>query len=101
MHSQLHDTGTFSTTHASRYLQQLCKHFGHKTEVQYDETAGTISLLMGPAQLRATDVQLEAVISAADPEGLSKARHIIDKHLERFAFREGFKAMDWQGPLPE
>ena len=29
-----YQTGTFTTDHASKYLQQLCKHFAHKIEVE-------------------------------------------------------------------
>ena len=29
------------TTHASRYLQQLCKHWRHNLVVEFDETLGT------------------------------------------------------------
>lgn len=36
----LQQTGTFMTPNASKYLQQLCKHFAHKVAVVFDETEG-------------------------------------------------------------
>lgn len=32
------------TEHASRYLQQLCKHWAHKFPVEFDLNHGTIDL---------------------------------------------------------
>ena len=90
------DTGVFATPNASRYLQQLCKHFGHKVEARYDETSGEVALPLGPALMAATSEQLEITVHAPDPENLAVARGVIDSHLERFAFREEFKTMDWQ-----
>ncbi|MCR8550974.1 DUF2218 domain-containing protein [Salipiger sp. P9] len=91
----LQETGTFQTPNASKYLQQLCKHFAHKIEVEYDATSARMALPTGPATLNASDETLHAEISAEDNEGLLRARGIIDKHLERFAFREEFSGMTW------
>ncbi|WP_082802367.1 DUF2218 domain-containing protein [Falsihalocynthiibacter arcticus] len=32
----------FTSERASGYLQQLCKHFGHKIEVQFDPKSGPV-----------------------------------------------------------
>jgi len=92
----LTSTGRFDTPNAQKYLQQLCKHFAHKVEVQFDAARGTIALGMGPATLHATDGALTAEVTAPTPEELDHARQIIDNHLARFAFREEFEAMAWQ-----
>lgn len=89
------ETGVFPTQHASKYLQQLCKHFAHKVEVDYDDTTGKAALPPGPAELHATDSDLTVHITGKDDEALKVARYIIDSHLERFAFRENFETMDW------
>ncbi|MFY0634113.1 MAG: DUF2218 domain-containing protein [Vannielia sp.] len=96
MQEQLHDTGRFSTKLASKYLQQLCKHFAHKIEVRFDEISGEAALPVGPAVLKAEPDALVVTISAADEEGLQRARGAIDNHLVRFAFRENFEKMDWE-----
>lgn len=90
------EVGIFATENASKYLQQLCKHFAHKVEVRYDAQSGEAALPPGPARLRATASELRVEICAPDEAGLKTARHIIDDHLERFAFREAFKGMGWQ-----
>ena len=87
--------GTFATPHASRYLQQLCKHFAHKVEVAYSPGEGTAMLPPGPAKMRATADNLRIEITGPDTEALERARFIIDSHLVRFAHREAFEQMDW------
>lgn len=89
-------TGKFETVNASKYLQQLCKHFAHKVAATYDETSGEVALPVGPAKLTANDSTLTVTIDVVDADQLGRAHGIIDNHLERFAFREGFKAMAWQ-----
>lgn len=88
-------TGTFSTENASKYLVQLCKHFAHKIDVTYTEDAGNCSFPMGTASMSATSDQLRVDVEVSDAEGLKQVKHVIDVHLERFAFREDFKNMDW------
>lgn len=88
-------TGRFETSNASRYLQQLCKHFAHKVDVTYDETSGEVALPIGPARLRADSDALVVEVEAPDAAGLERAQGVIDSHLVRFAFREEFEKMDW------
>ncbi|WP_371156441.1 DUF2218 domain-containing protein [Jannaschia sp. 2305UL9-9] len=95
MQPPLSDLGRFETANASRYLQQLCKHFAHKVEVRHDETSGEAALPTGPATLRAEPGALIVTVTADDADGLARARHIVDDHLKRFAFREAFETMSW------
>ncbi|MGH1414412.1 MAG: DUF2218 domain-containing protein [Pelagimonas sp.] len=88
-------TGTFETPNASKYLQQLCKHFAHKIEVTFSETEGSCAFPMGTAQLRASNDRLNISFELADSDKVDMAKSVIDKHLERFAFREDFTNMDW------
>jgi hypothetical protein len=90
--------GTFQTDHARRYMQQLCKHFGHKVAVSVEDTIGSAALPPGPAWMLAEEGQLRVEITADTEAGLETARHIIDVHLKTFAFREAFTAMDWTAP---
>ena len=90
------ETGTFATTNGSKYLKQLCKHFGHKVDVEYDDTQGRVAFPMGPAQMLADDAGLKVVFTLQSAEDIPRAHSVIDKHLESFAFREDFKGMEWQ-----
>jgi uncharacterized protein len=93
-------SGSYATPHGSRYLQQLCKHFAHKTEVSFDATSGQVALRSGPAILRADAQGLTVTVSAPDAEALPGAQFAIDKHLAIFAHREGFAKMTWAVPVP-
>lgn len=95
MQAPFSDQGRFETKNASRYLQQLCKHFAHKIEVQFDQTAGTANFPFGVAIMAATEDALIVDLTADTVEGLKRGRIAIDSHLETFAFREAFKSMDW------
>ncbi len=88
-------TGTFATPNGSKYLQQLCKHFAHKIEVSHSDTEGTCNFPMGQALLSADDAGLTVRFALKDQDAVTPARNVIDSHLERFAFREDFKHMDW------
>lgn len=89
-------TGEFATEHASKYLQQLCKHFAHRVTVDYDAAQGLAQLGSGPARMSALPDLLRVEISGPDDAALERARDVIDSHLARFAFREDFTAMNWQ-----
>lgn len=88
-------TGNFTTPNASKYLQQLCKHFGHKVDVTYDENAGQARLPVGTAHMAVNAEGLRISIELENIEDRPRAESIIDSHLVRFAFREDFKTMDW------
>jgi hypothetical protein len=92
------ETGRFETPNASKYLQQLCKHFGHKVQVTFDDTTGTIVFAIGSAHLTAQPDALCVQITADDADKAQRARQIIDDHLQRFAFREEFSGMSWTRP---
>jgi len=88
-------TGTFETPNASKYLQQLCKHFAHKVDANCDETRGFAALGFGPTQFEADVATLSVKITLNDDSDPIPAQQMIDAHLERFAFREKFKTMVW------
>ena len=78
---------TLATTHASRYLQQLCKHFGRKVPTTFSQTAGQITFPFGTCELNASNSAL-AVTANGTPDTQAKLERVIGDHLTRFAFRE-------------
>ncbi len=94
------------TTNASRYLQQLCKHWQHNLTVEFDADHGTVvfprdargashpgdALVTFDARADALDVRIDAT-SAEQLDGLKGA---VARHLDRFAFREAPLGFDWQ-----
>lgn len=82
-----------TTEHASRYLQQLCKHWGHKFSVDFTPSKGRIDLGEGRVvDLTADATTLTVEVEAAD---LPRMQQVVVDHIVRFAFREELK-FDWQ-----
>lgn len=77
-----------ATAHASRYLQQLCKHFAHKLPVTYDASAGHIAFSMGECQLNARHGSLALSVAVPESRNIETLQKVVASHLIRFAFRE-------------
>ncbi|MCO6390129.1 DUF2218 domain-containing protein [Aliihoeflea aestuarii] len=83
------------TDHASRYLQQLCKHWAHKFETEFTPTHGRIALPLGTTVLTADEAGLSVELIARESGDLEQFRDVVQRHIERFAFRETLQ-FDWQ-----
>ena len=94
-----------ATGHASKYLQQLCKHWQHNLAVEFTPEHGTVTF---PKDARgaewATDAlatfdagpdSLSVRIDASSDAHLEAMKDVIARHLDRFAFREAPLAFDW------
>jgi hypothetical protein len=84
-----------ATPRASRYLQQLCKHFAHKLPVSFDPTAGKISFAIGDCALRVDGERLHLNLTSPDGMQMTQLKDVVVRHLLRFAFREEM-AIAWQ-----
>ena len=83
------------TEQASRYLQQLCKHFAHKLTVRFDEHEGDITFSIGDCRLKADGEALHIDLTAPNADDMEQLKDVVIRHLVRFAFREEL-AVDWQ-----
>jgi hypothetical protein len=77
-----------ATEHASKYLQQLCKHFQHRIPAEFDAAKGSLSFPAGEAKLAAEAGALAIVVEAHKAEDLEGLKDVVARHLVRFAFRE-------------
>jgi uncharacterized protein len=98
-------TAAVPTESASRYLQQLCKHWSHNLAVDFTPEHGTVvfpkdarganhpgdGLVTFDAAPDTLAVRIDAS-SAAQLDGLKGA---VARHLDRFAFREAPLPFDW------
>jgi len=94
------------TAHASRYLQQLCKHWAHNLAVEFDEQKGAVTFPRnargadwpGDATLlmQAHDDGLECRLEASAAGQLEALKGAVARHIDRFAFREAPLAFYWQ-----
>jgi len=85
------------TLSASRYLQQLAKHWSHKMEVSFTAEEGSIAFPNG-AQLvmRADSETLDLVLTVPEDGDSLRMREVVASHIDRFAFREGPLTYDWR-----
>ena len=97
---------TVPTKSASRYLQQLCKHWAHNLAVTFDAEEGRIVFPKdarglnfpgdGAVTLKAHETELAVFVNATAPEQLEGLKGAVARHLDRFAFREAPFAFDWR-----
>lgn len=84
------------TENAWKYLQQLCKHWSHKLEVELGEKTGVVRFGEAVATMRADDQALTVEIEATSPDVLERMKGVVSSHLDRFAFREAPLPFDWE-----
>ena len=99
-------TAAVPTTSASRYLQQLCKHWSHKFEVAFTPTQGKIVFpkdvrgasfaFDATVTFQAREDALDVRIDASEARQLEGVKGAIARHLDRFAFREAPLPFDWR-----
>lgn len=93
------------TIHASKYLQQLCKHWQHNLAVTFTPEHGTVTF---PKDARGATWEDDALVSfdagadalsvridASSADHLEAMKDVVARHLDRFAFREAPLAFDW------
>ena len=84
------------TASASRYLQQLCKHWSHKFAVEFTPEHGTIPFdATRVCTLDASADRLALRIEAADDATVERMQGVVIEHLKRFAFREDLGEVSW------
>jgi hypothetical protein len=87
---------TIQTASASRYLQQLCKHWSHKFAVEFTPEQGTIPFDdTRVCRLLASPETLALTIETGDDAMLERMQGVVIEHLKRFAFREDFGDIAW------
>ena len=98
-------TARVPTGRASRYLQQVCKHWAHNLAVEFDEGHGRIVFphdgrganWAGDAVVTFTAgaEALECTITASEPGQRDALKGAVARHVDRFAFREGELGWNW------
>jgi uncharacterized protein len=98
-------TARVPTKSASRYLQQVCKHWAHNLIVAFTPEHGTIVFPKdargaahpgdGLVTFDAHAEVLEVRIDATSEEQLAGLKGAVARHVDRFAFREAPLPFIW------
>ena len=88
-------TSTAHTAAASKYLQQLCKHFAHKVPAEWTTHSGTVDFPFGLCTMEADDNRLSIRCQTPDEANIPRLKGVVDAHIERFAWREKLR-LDWE-----
>ena len=90
-------TAAVPTANAAKYMQQLCKHWSHKLEVDLSEQRGVVRFPSAVATFDARADVLQVTIEGEESEAVERLQGVVASHLDRFAFREAPLRFDWQG----
>lgn len=98
-------TASVPTQSASKYLQQVCKHWEHNLPVSFDASHGEITFAKDargadwPADALVTlDAEADMLVCTinASAEGQRDGlKGALERHIDRFAFREVPLAYNW------
>jgi hypothetical protein len=91
-------TGFAACAKPERYIQQLVSHWGHKMATAYDEGDGMGSFPFSDAEsatMTAREGGIEISLTTADDERNVHLRGVIERHIDRFAFREAPLSYEW------
>jgi hypothetical protein len=88
-------TASVPTVNASKYMQQLCKHWSHKLEVDLSDERGVVKFPAAVATFEPGPEALKVTIEGEDGEAVERMKGVVASHLDRFAFREAPLKFDW------
>ena len=84
-----------ATERASRYLQQLAKHWSHKFEVRFTPTEATIPLPFGLCELTADETGLDVRLTPEPGADVERFKTVVADHIQRFGHKETL-VFDWR-----
>ncbi|MBC2666712.1 DUF2218 domain-containing protein [Novosphingobium flavum] len=81
---------------ASRYLQQLVSHWSHRMAATWNDGRAEFPFSdTSRASMEALEVGIVVTLTTADGAENETMRGVIERHLDRFAFREAPLSFQW------
>ncbi len=84
-----------------RYIQQLVKHWSHKFATDYDEGDGMGTFPFSDVEsavMMARPGGIAITLTTPEQDRNEHMRGVIERHLDRFAFREAPLEFEWKTP---
>ena len=79
-----------------RYIQQVVSHWSHKMATSYNEGVGTFPFSdLESAVMTAQPGGIAITLTTAEQERNVHMRGVIERHIDRFAFREAPLSYEW------
>ena len=88
-------TATVPTVNGGKYVTQLCKHWAHKLDVTLDGETGVVRFPKATATMAGGTDAITIELTADDAETVDQMKGVIERHLDRFAFREAPLDYQW------
>ena len=88
-------TATITTVEPARIILRLCKHWGHKFAVSYDDTQGRVELPAALLLMHTGDGQLSFRVEAQPDADIARLEQVVADHAQRMARDETY-TWDWQ-----
>lgn len=90
-------TGFAPTRSGDKYVQQLVKHWSHKFDTSYADGVGILPFSAeATARLCSVADGIRMELTTADPERAETLKGVIERHIDRFAYREAPLAYSWE-----
>ncbi|HBO4516155.1 TPA: DUF2218 domain-containing protein [Pseudomonas aeruginosa] len=88
-------TSHVRTESAARYVNRLCKHWGHKFEVELTPERGFIDFGDSNCELLAHPDHVLMILNSPDEDSLAHMQNVVADHLQRMANSESLE-IAWQ-----
>ena len=84
-------TSHVRTESAARYVNRLCKHWGHKFEVELTPERGFIDFGDSNCELLAHPDHVLMILNSPDEDSLAHMQNVVADHLQRMANSESLE----------
>ncbi len=88
-----------TTDNPERYIKRLCKHFAHKVDADYSESAGFVNFSPGTCKMKAEESSIIFTINSEGQERTADLENVISRHMDQFARDETFN-WHWEEVKP-
>ena len=92
-------TGIAHCENPERYIKQLVSHWGHKFATSYDEGDGMGAFPFSETEnavMTARPGGIAITLVTGDQARIEHMRGVIERHIDRFAFREAPLTYEWK-----